>query len=235
VEVTSRYRAGMTLAQTERAALADLFVELGPEQPTLCEGWDTGDLLAHLLIRERQVFAAAGTWIKPLEGLTARVSAGYSRRPWTEQIEMYRAGPPGFSPFAWGSLDEKGNGMEMFIHHEDARRGQPDWQPRALDEATKDQLLRMITSALVLHRLKKIGVPVTARLLDEPGQRDMPIVLVPSKKLDIVNTPPGVVLHGGVGEILLWLSGRSEVRIDFEGATTDVAAVRAGGGRPAGR
>ncbi len=225
----------MTLAQTERAALADLFAELGPDQPTLCEGWDTDDLLAHLLIRERQVFAAVGTWITPLAGLTARVSARYKQRPWTEQIELYRSGPPGFSPFSWGSLDEKANGMEMFIHHEDARRGQPDWEPRILDQATRDELVRMLGSALVLRGLRKIGVPVTARLTDEPRQRDMPIVLVPSKDLDVVGSASGVVLRGGVGEILLWLSGRSEVRIDFEGGAPDVAAVRAGGGQPSGR
>jgi uncharacterized protein (TIGR03085 family) len=225
----------MTLAQTERAALADLFGELGPDQPTLCQGWDTGDLLAHLLIRERQVLAAAGTWIKPLAGVTASVSARYKARPWTDQIELFRSGPPAFSPFGWGSLDEKGNAMELFIHHEDARRGQPDWQPRELDQTTRDQLIRTLGSALVLRRLRKIGVPVTARLTDEPGQRDMPIVLVPSKDLDIVDSAPGVVLHGGVAEILLWLSGRSEVRIDFDGGAGDIAAVRAGGGRPSGR
>ena len=71
----------MTLAQTERAALADLFTELGPDQPTLCEGWDTGDLLAHLLVRERRMDAAAGVVIKPLAGWTAKVSAGYRNRP----------------------------------------------------------------------------------------------------------------------------------------------------------
>jgi hypothetical protein len=41
----------MNLATTERAALADLFVTLGPDQPTLDEGWDTRDLLVHLLVR----------------------------------------------------------------------------------------------------------------------------------------------------------------------------------------
>ncbi len=225
----------MTLAQTERAALADLFARLGPNQPTLCEGWDTGALMAHLLIRERQVYAALGTWVKPLESVTARVSANYRKRPWTDQIALYRSGPPGFSPFAWGSLDAKANGMEMFIHHEDARRGQPDWQPRELDEATRAELIPLLTSALVLRRLKKAGVPVTARLTDAPGQRDMPIVLVPAANLDIVDSDPGVVLHGGAGEILLWLSGRSAVRVEFEGSAAGVAAVRAAGGQPAGR
>src|ERR1700710_2758128 len=92
------YRAGMTLAQTERAALADLFTERGPDQPTLCEGWDTGDLLAHLLVRERRIDAAAGVMIKPLAGWTARVSAGYQKRLWSKQVELYPSGPPAFSP-----------------------------------------------------------------------------------------------------------------------------------------
>ena len=44
----------MTLARTERAALADLLVELGPNEPTLCQGWTTADLLVHLQVRERR-------------------------------------------------------------------------------------------------------------------------------------------------------------------------------------
>lgn len=221
----------MTLARTERAALADLFVELGPDQPTLCEGWNTGDLLAHLLIRERRIDAALGVVMPPLAGWTAHVAAEYRKRPWGEQIDRYRSGPPGFSPFGWGSLDERANGMEMFIHHEDARRGQPDWQPRVLDQPTRDELIRVMTSALSLRRLKKVGVPVTARLTDQPGQRDMPIILVPSKApVGGPEAPTGVVLSAEVAEILLWLGGRSEVRIAFEGDPASVAAVRAGVG-----
>ena len=222
----------MTLAQTERASLADLLAELGPDQPTLCEGWDTGDLLAHLLVRERRIDGAVGIVAKPLAGWTAHVSAGYKKRPWADQIQLLRSGPPVFSPLGWGSLDEKANGMEMFIHHEDARRGQPDWQPRVLDEATREALIPMISSPLVVRGLKKVGVPLTARLTDEPGQRDMPIVMVPSADLDIVGAPQGVIAHGGVAEILLWLSGRSEVRIEFEGDPASVSAVRAGVGSP---
>ena len=36
----------------ERMGLCDLFVELGPDAPTLCEGWTTADLAAHLVLRE---------------------------------------------------------------------------------------------------------------------------------------------------------------------------------------
>lgn len=218
----------MTIAQTERAELADLFDELGPHQPTLCQGWETGDLLAHLLVRERRMDAALGVVIKPLAGWTAKVSSGYKKRPWAQQIELLRSGPPGFSPLGWGPVDAKANGLEMFIHHEDARRGQPDWQPRVLSPAARAELIPLLTSALVISGLRKKAVPATARLTDEPDGPDRPIVLVPSARRNTVAEQPGVVIRGGVGDILLWLSGRSEVRIEFEGDPEAIAAVRAG-------
>ena len=50
----------MSLATAERraAAICDTFEELGPDRATLCAGWNTADLLAHLLVRERQPAAA---------------------------------------------------------------------------------------------------------------------------------------------------------------------------------
>ena len=36
----------------ERLGLCDLLLELGPEAPTLCAGWTTADLAAHLVLRE---------------------------------------------------------------------------------------------------------------------------------------------------------------------------------------
>ena len=123
----------MNLAKTERAALADLFVTLGPDQPTLCEGWDTQDLLIHLLVRENNPAGAVGQRVELLHGATEKAEADYAKRPWTELVEKYRSGPPGWNPTGWGKLDDLANGGEMFIHHEDARRGQAGWEPRQLD------------------------------------------------------------------------------------------------------
>ena len=50
----------MSLTSNERAAICDSFEEFGPDVPTLCEGWKTRDLLAHMLVRERRPDAAAG-------------------------------------------------------------------------------------------------------------------------------------------------------------------------------
>ena len=44
----------------ERQQLCDLFVELGPDAPTLLEAWSTRDLAAHLVLREHDYLAAPG-------------------------------------------------------------------------------------------------------------------------------------------------------------------------------
>src|SRR5437667_638875 len=44
----------------ERQQLCDLFVELGPDAPTLLEPWSTRDLAAHLVLREHDHLAAPG-------------------------------------------------------------------------------------------------------------------------------------------------------------------------------
>ena len=54
----------------ERRELSDLFEELGPDAPTLCEGWTTEDLAAHLVVRERHPTAAGGILIPALEQRT---------------------------------------------------------------------------------------------------------------------------------------------------------------------
>ncbi|HEX6919337.1 MAG TPA: maleylpyruvate isomerase family mycothiol-dependent enzyme, partial [Actinomycetes bacterium] len=57
-----------SIARAERAALSDLLESLGPDAPTLCEGWDTRDLAAHLVVRERRMDAAPGIVLRPLAG-----------------------------------------------------------------------------------------------------------------------------------------------------------------------
>ncbi|MEO7587224.1 MAG: hypothetical protein ABIS84_04275 [Arachnia sp.] len=63
----------MTLAQSQRAQLLDLFLELGPFAPTLCEGWKTQDLAAHLYIREHKPQAMLGMFSERFAGITTRV------------------------------------------------------------------------------------------------------------------------------------------------------------------
>ena len=48
------------VARQERQELCDLLLEVGPEAPTLCAGWTTRDLAAHLVVRESRPVAAVG-------------------------------------------------------------------------------------------------------------------------------------------------------------------------------
>ena len=64
----------MNYSRQERIALADLFFEVGPDQPTLCDGWDTRDLAVHLMLREHRLDAVPGLCVRLFKGHTDMVS-----------------------------------------------------------------------------------------------------------------------------------------------------------------
>ena len=66
----------MSFARDERIALCDLLDETGPEAPTLCEGWRTLDLAAHLVLREHRPDAALERSRSGIEGDFAHFYAG---------------------------------------------------------------------------------------------------------------------------------------------------------------
>jgi uncharacterized protein (TIGR03085 family) len=202
----------MNLARTERAALADLFVTLGPDQPTLCEGWDTKDLLIHLLVRERSPLGAVGGRVPLLKSFTDKASADYAKRPWSELIDEYRSGPPAWNPAGWGKIDELTNSGEMFIHHEDVRRGQVGWEPRQFDAATVAELDKMVSSGLSKLAVRKAPGGVVAQLPD-------------GRTITLKSGEPAVTITGEPGEILLWLSGRDACSVEFTGDEAAVATV----------
>ena len=74
------YYRVVTYARDERLALCVLLDESGPQAPTLCEGWLTADLAAHLVLRERRPDAALGILGGPLAGYTDRVRRGMTAR-----------------------------------------------------------------------------------------------------------------------------------------------------------
>ncbi len=202
----------MTLAHAERLALADLLNEAGPDRPTLCEGWRTKELLAHLLVRERRPDAGLGALIRPLAGHLRSVTEAFQRRPWTEQVALLRSGPPGWNPMGWGKLDELANAGEMFIHHEDARRGVPDWKPRAFDSATTAELTQMIGSRAMRIVLRGIKCGVSAELPD-------------GSKITMKTGEPEVVVHGAPGEVLLWAFGRDASEVELTGSDAAISAA----------
>ena len=126
-----------SLAQQERHALCDLFAELGPGAPTLCEGWTTADLAAHLVVRERRPDSGPGIVWPPLAGYTDRVRlAARDKTPWTQLVAAVRSGPP----LLLRPFDGPMNTVEYFIHLEDVRRAQEGWEARSLSPELADAL-----------------------------------------------------------------------------------------------
>ncbi len=120
------------LAQLERMALCTTLTQVGPDAPTLCEGWTARDLAAHLVLRERRPDAVAAGLV-PQVGVLAdhsqRVQHSYAEHSWPELVEMVRQGPPGWSPTRVPAVDDAINLAEFYVHHEDLLRAAPGWQP----------------------------------------------------------------------------------------------------------
>lgn len=200
----------MSAAQHERAALVETLRSVGPDAPTLCEGWTTRDLAAHLVIREHRPDAGPGIVVPALASYTARVQKQVTEsNDWTELLDKIAAGPPLLSPFKL--LDPLVNLNEMFIHHEDVRRAQPGWQPRTLDAGTVKALTRSLP---VMARLTMAKVPARVALRTPEG-----------KTLVTAGRGPAVTVTGAPEELLLFAVGR-EGRVTFDGDDDAVLAVR---------
>ncbi|MEU9898051.1 TIGR03085 family metal-binding protein [Streptomyces phaeochromogenes] len=177
-----------THAKRERLLLADLLETEGPDAPTLCEGWNTRDLAAHVVVRERRPDAAGGILIKQLAPRLERVMTEFTEKPYEELIQLIRTGPPRFSPFSLKQIDEASNAIEFYVHTEDVRRAQPDWTPRELDSVFQDALWSRLERGA---RLMGRGAPTGLVLRRPDGQtavahRGTPVVTVTGEPSELV-------------------------------------------------
>lgn len=201
------------MARTERDALCDLALQLGEGEPTLCGDWTVKDLVVHLLVRERSP-AAAGIVLKPLGRLTDLETRRFAARDFGMLVEKLRGGPPAWSPYAVPKLDAVFNTLEFFVHHEDIRRAQPDWEPRDLPDAQQKQLWAMTrTAGKALVRRAPVGLAV------ENATTGSRVVLKEANDQ--------VVVHGLPSEVTMFVYGRqNHARVELLGPDDAVAAVR---------
>lgn len=200
----------MSVAQRERAALVETIRSTGPDAPTLCEGWATRDLAAHLVIREYRADAAPGILIPFFAGHTERLQNKVAQETdWEDLVDKIAAGPPKYSPFKL--IDAVANVAEYFIHHEDVRRASADWEPRDLEPKLVAGLRRTLP---LMGRLTLAKVPGRVALRTDDG-----------KTVLIAGHGPAVTVTGDPAELLLFAVGR-QARVDFDGDEAAVAAVR---------
>jgi uncharacterized protein (TIGR03085 family) len=206
----------------ERVQLCARFDELGPDAPTLCEGWSTFDLAAHLVVRERNVLAGpgilAGDRIPALARATESAMANEKRRGYEAVVERVRTGPP-IGPFAVPGLRTQINLVEYTVHHEDVRRAN-GLAPRTDIDDLQDTLWLLLVR---LARFALRGVPAGVGVELARTGGDARVVRHGARLVRVTGEPL---------ELVLWAYGRGDhAEVTFEGvgevAESDVEAVRA--------
>jgi uncharacterized protein (TIGR03085 family) len=183
-------------ASEERKALADALQAAGPDAPTLCEGWLTRDLAAHLVLRERRPDAAAGILLKPLNGYNKKVQERLAAGDYAELVGKVRR-PQSFSLLRIGALEEAMNLVEFYVHHEDVRRAAGEHSPRALPPGYVDALRKRVRGSAKLSARRFPGT----------------IVVEPTGMAPFEAGAGGerVEVAGDPGELLLFFTGRQRV------------------------
>ncbi|MEJ5944718.1 TIGR03085 family metal-binding protein [Pseudokineococcus basanitobsidens] len=205
----------MTASSDERAVLAAALAAAGPDAPTLCEGWTTRDLAAHLVVREGRPDVALGMVLPPLAGHAARVTRRVRRQPYDDLVASFADGPPRLSPFRVPPLDAAVNSAEHFVHAEDVRRaGDAPVGPRDLSPAVRSALWATVRlRARGLYRGAAVGVELAT----------------PEGRSVVRRAPEGagtVVVRGDAGEVVLFTFGRGAVaHVELDGSPQDVAVV----------
>jgi uncharacterized protein (TIGR03085 family) len=196
-----------SLAQQERNTLCDLFVERGSDAPTLCEGWLTADLAAHLVVRERRPDSGPGLVWPPLAGYTDRVRrAVRDRTPWEKLVENVRHGPP----LLLRPFDGSMNTVEFFIHVEDVRRAQDGWEPRPISPELADALWARVGPGGMAKK-----APATI-VITSPGRADKE-----------GGTGPRLTLAGHPGELTMFGAGRQgAAKVEISGDAALAAQLR---------
>lgn len=186
----------------ERAAISDAFAERGPAQATLCEGWQTRDLLQHLVMRD------AGP-LRRLMTRKATTEAGARSAGWDELVDRFRAGPPLGSPFRLPGADSAANVEEFFVHHEDVRRAVPGWTRRGLPVEVEDAIWRRLRSPLGRLAVRRIRYGVHIQRAGGVGDGDHATLRA---------ARPGIVVTGPPSELLMFLFGRQRAAdVDLRG------------------
>jgi uncharacterized protein (TIGR03085 family) len=199
--------ASSSLAQEERKSLCDLLVERGPEAPTLCEGWLTADLAAHLVVRERRPDSGPGLVWTALAGYTEKVRCAVrDKTAWEKLVESVRRGPP----LLLRPFDGPMNTVEFFIHIEDVRRAQAGWEPRPISPELADALWERVGPGGMAKK-----VPATI-VITSPGRADKER-----------GSGPRLTLAGDPGELTMFGSGRQgAARVEITGDASLAAQLR---------
>lgn len=182
----------------EQQDLAAALRRAGPDAPTLCEGWQTRHLAAHLYLRLHRPWRMAGEILPGVAGadaLTIQLGDEHAAGgDYAQLLDDFLAPPARVNPM--GMAGDAMHLLEYVVHHEDVRRAgghdEPRTLPRGQQAALWHQVRRMgrLTQARQPHGLVLV-VPGGPRAVARQGRRS-------------------VAVCGSVVELALYLTGRTE-------------------------
>jgi uncharacterized protein (TIGR03085 family) len=204
----------MTWVDGERQSLAADFRAADPDAPTLCAGWTTRHLCAHLVQREhamlRNVWDQVTTKTPGEERFMRRlVDDAATPDGYAALVDTFAAGPSRHSLMGW--FDETLNFLEYVVHHEDLRRGSGPVAPRDLPAAELDEIWRRARPILKrAYRRAPVGVE-----LAPDGGAAIPVRSGPGGVVTVAGSPVELLLHA------FGRRGAADVRVD--GSADDVS------------
>ena len=201
-----------SLAKRERYAISQTLRNLGPDAPTLCEGWSSFDLLVHLISRENRPDAALGLIIPAFSQYSKKVADELKSRGFENLIQEFEDGPKQFSPFAIPGIDNLANSFEFLVHHEDLLRAQPNYVARVFGDLDKKMLWKRFTqTGKVFLRKAKVGII---------AKSDHGVFTIKSGN-------SVVTMEGEVVDLILYSFGRkSASNIKFEGDEESIRILK---------
>jgi uncharacterized protein (TIGR03085 family) len=198
------------LDQGERDELCDLLLTLGPDAPTLCEGWTTLDLAAHLVIREREPLSTAGILSPRFAGYTQRRQDVAADKGLDALVAKLRTPP--LVPWRVPGVRTLFNLNEYVVHHEDVRRA--NGLGRRPDRSDLDDAMWKVLAGSARMSTRKLG-DVGLDLVRPDGERRA------ARKGE-----PTATLTGPPIELALYLNGRkANAEVDLAGPPEAIAAV----------
>ena len=218
----------MALAPALRHHVADLLAAVGPDAPTLCDGWTARDLAAHLVVRDRRPDAMPGIVIPAFAGHTAKVQNARAEESYATLINDVRTGPSVLNPARIPAVNERMNVMEFAVHAEDIRRAQSDEAAHELPplpEGTDAALWKTLsTMGKVLVRSSRVGVSLRAVTRQAPNDT------AHSGRVAQLKAPTsqgGITLVGSPTDLVMYLSGRQDAaNVTIEGEPDAVALFK---------
>lgn len=201
-----------SLAKRERFAIAQTLRNLGPNAPTLCDGWTSFDLLVHLVSRENRPDAALGILIPAFSQYSKKIADEMKQRGFETLVQEFENGPKQFSPFAIPGIDTLANSFEFLVHHEDLLRAQQNYVARVFGDIDKKMLWKRFTqSGRIFLRKAKVGII---------AKSDQGIFTIKSGN-------SCVTMEGDVVDLILYSFGRKSVaKIKFEGDEESIRILK---------